>query len=212
MSALLAKPPTFSATPLVNSADFSAAITTNHMSPIPKILINNQGRKFANHDQGLISLPASVQVSDIPQKSIHEPFQFSLASEEIPIKFQNALSCVTASFIEIWRVWRTMILILIANTGRIGANISQMMLFALSSHNVSPIFIPHFPSNHTSFPKRANTIPSGIKAITHRKITILIIRTTASATSGIKSAILTRLLSKKSINPPTNQLVLFASI
>lgn len=42
MSALDARPPTFVATASVNLDDLSAAITTNHISPIPKMFMINQ--------------------------------------------------------------------------------------------------------------------------------------------------------------------------
>jgi hypothetical protein len=96
-----------------------------------------------------------------------------------------------------------MILILIAKTGSIGANISQIIHFASTLPSLSQSENPSHESQ-TSFQRSAKTIPSGINAMMARKRTILMMRITASATSGINKARLTAPLRRNSVNAPSS--------
>lgn len=117
----------------------------------------------------------------------------------IPKKLHVGLLLSSACERLVCKVCKNMILILIAKTGSIGANISQIIDFASTLPSLSQSEKPSHDIQ-TSLPRRAKTIPSGINAMIARKRTTLMIRTTARATSGIKSARLTAPLRRNSVN------------
>ncbi len=167
------------------------------MSQIAKILTNNHGKKFANPDHPSSDSHLSSSIVCNHRKFIEVVFPFFGELDVMPKNSHVLLSVLMASFIAICNVCRMIILILMANTGKTGAKISHIMLFAL-------IFMPHISFSHQSpmpisFHKNATTIPNGIKAITPHNITILIINTTARAISGIIRAILIAVLRINSV-------------
>jgi hypothetical protein len=125
----------------VSLLQLSATLTIIHISPIAKIFTNNQGRKLANPDHPDTSLPLSRQVVCNPQKFIQLVFWlFGSGVITIHKKSRVLLSLSIAGFIASCSVCNMMILILIANTGNTGANISHNILHPLTSAH--HIFIP----------------------------------------------------------------------
>ena len=100
-----------------------------------------------------------------------------------------------AGFMASCSVCSMMILILIVNTGSIGANMSHNILLGLAAQSPDHSDCSFLSNNPYA------TIPSGINAMIHRKSTILMMRVIASATSGINNAILIPHLSKNSVTP-----------